>query len=261
MSSSTRPFRLLAAAVAALAALAASAQERYPGIGRVAAAKEIQAWDIDVRPDFKGLPPGRGTVAQGQRVWEAQCAGCHGIFGESGAVFMPLVGGSTARDIEAGRVARLTDPAFPMRSTTTKLSTVSTLWDYIHRAMPWAAPKSLTHDQVYAVIAYLLNLADVLPADFELSPANIAQVQQRIPNRLGMSSAHALWPGREFEAQAKPDVQGNTCMQNCAAPPTIASSLPEGGQASHGNLAQQQRSVGAQRGAVTADTAAAAAPQ
>jgi mono/diheme cytochrome c family protein len=55
----------------------------YPGIGRAATPKEVAAWDIDVRPDFKGLPKGSGSVAQGQDLWEAKCASCHGIFGES----------------------------------------------------------------------------------------------------------------------------------------------------------------------------------
>ena len=68
----------------------------YPGIGRAATPKEVAAWDIDVRPDFKGLPTGSGSVAQGQDVWEAKCASCHGIFGESNEVFTPLVGGTTA---------------------------------------------------------------------------------------------------------------------------------------------------------------------
>lgn len=248
------------AAVAVLTVLSAPmpapAQERYPGIGRTATASELRAWDIDVRPDFKGLPPGRGTVAQGQVLWEARCAGCHGTFGESGEFFMPLVGGSTARDAASGRVARLADPSFPARTAMMKLATVSTLWDYIHRAMPWTAPKSLTHDEVYAATAYLLYLGEVLPADFELSQANIAQVQQRLPNRLGMTTAHALWPGREFGGAAEPDVQGNSCMTNCGAAPTIASSLPDYARPAHGNLAQQQRSVGAQRGAVTVAVAA-----
>src|SRR5213075_3126325 len=110
----------------------------------------IKAWDIDVRPDFKGLPPGSGSVAQGQQVWDAKCASCHGTFGESNEVFTPLVTGDVAR------------------TTLMKISTLSTLWDYIHRAMPWNAPKSLAVDEVYAVVAYLLNLGDILPGDFVL---------------------------------------------------------------------------------------------
>jgi S-disulfanyl-L-cysteine oxidoreductase SoxD len=95
----------------------------FPGIGRPATPREVAAWDIDVRPDFKGLPRGSGSVAQGMDVWEAKCASCHGIFGESNEVFAPIVGGTTKDDIERGRVARLTDEGFPGRTTLMKLST------------------------------------------------------------------------------------------------------------------------------------------
>jgi cytochrome c len=238
----------------------------YPGIGRAATPKEVQAWDIDVRPDFKGLPNGAGTVARGQEVWEAKCASCHGVFGESNEVFSPLVGGTTKEDVKTGRVARLTDPGFPGRTTLMKVPTVSTLWDYIHRAMPWNAPKSLTPDQVYAVTAYLLNLGEVIPADFVLSDRNIAEVQQRMPNRNGMTTDHGLWPGRGMGNGGKPDVQGTACMKDCRGEPKVASFLPDFARNAHGNLAEQNRLVGAQVGADTtrppgAPPAAPAAPK
>src|SRR5262245_13133840 len=110
-----------------LAATAAQAQGRFPGIGRDATPREVAAWDIDVRPDFRGLPPGRGSVAQGQVIWEAKCASCHGVFGESNSTFFPIVGGTTADDVKTGRVARLTDPAFPGRTTLMKLASLSAL--------------------------------------------------------------------------------------------------------------------------------------
>ena len=229
----------------------ATTASAYPGIGRPATALELKAWDIDVRPDFKGLPKGAGTVAQGQALWDAKCASCHGVFGESNEVFSPLVGGTTAADVLSGRVARLTDPGFPGRTTLMKVPTVSTLWDYIHRAMPWNAPKSLTHDEVYAVTAFLLNLGGVVPDDFRLSDINIAQVQQRMPNRHGMSTAHSLWPGRSLGPAAKPDVSATACVTNCATEPAVASTLPEHARNAHGNLAEQNRLVGPQRGAET----------
>ncbi|MFM8343309.1 MAG: c-type cytochrome, partial [Betaproteobacteria bacterium] len=100
---------LLAATAVGTAVVTATpaAAQALPGLGRPATPKEITAWDIDVRPDFKGLPKGAGTVAQGQDIWEAKCASCHGVFGESNEVFSPLIGGTTRRDIETGRVARL----------------------------------------------------------------------------------------------------------------------------------------------------------
>ncbi len=240
-----------AVALLALAAGSAVAQP-YPGIGREATPQEVAAWDIDVRPDFRGLPKGAGSVALGQDVWEAKCASCHGVFGESNETFSPLVGGTTAADIQRGRVARLTDATFPGRTTLMKVSSVSTLWDYINRAMPWNAPKSLSTDEVYAVTAYLLNLGGIVAGDFVLSDATIAQVQQRLPNRNGITTAHGLWPGKGLGNGGKPDVKAVACMTNCAAAGVVASQLPDFARNQHGNLADQQRLVGPQRGVVTA---------
>lgn len=231
---------------------AVTAQTKYDNIGRLATPAEIKAWDIDVRADFKGLPPGKGTVAQGEKIWEAQCASCHGSFGESNEVFTPIAGGTTAKDIEAGRVAALLPGAnTPQRTTLMKLSTLSTLWDYVNRAMPWTAPKSLRPDEVYAVTAYMLNLGNIVPADFELSDKNIREVQGRLPNRNGKTTVHAMWPGPELKGTAKPDAQGSDCMRDCKADPRVASLLPDYARDAHGNLAEQSRGVGASRGADT----------
>ncbi|MDE2370657.1 MAG: c-type cytochrome [Burkholderiales bacterium] len=221
----------------------------YVGIGRAATPAEIAAWNIDVRPDFQGLPPGQGSVAQGQDLWEAKCSSCHGVFGESNQIFSPLVGGTTADDVKTGHVARLLDRGFPARTTLMKVATVSTLWDYIRRAMPWNAPKSLTPDQVYAVLAYLLNLGGIVPDDYTLSNANIADV--RMPNRNGMTTDHGLWPGKGLGNGGHPDVQAVACMRNCDGEPKIVSALPDFARNAHGNLSQQNRPFGAQRGSDT----------
>jgi cytochrome c len=132
-----------------------------------------------------------------------------------------------------------------------KVSTLSTLWDYINRAMPWTAPKSLTANEVYAVTAYLLNLGNIVPDGFTLSDKNIVEVQKMLPNRNGMTTAHALWPGAELGGTAKPDVQGSACMVNCPVEPKVASFLPDYARSAHGNLADQSRALGGARGAVT----------
>lgn len=251
--------RTLVALALTAAGTASSAQSAYPGIGRAATAPEVRAWDIDVRPDFKGLPRGSGSVAKGQDVWESRCASCHGVFGEANNVFSPLVGGTTSDDVKTGRVARLNDPTFPGRTTLMKVSTVSTLWDYINRAMPWNAPKSLSTDEVYAVTAYLLNLGGIVPDNFVLSDATIAEAQSRLPNRNGVTTDHGMWPGATFGHRGTPDVKAVACMKDCAAEPKVASFLPDFARNNHGNLADQQRLVGPQRGAVTAATAAATA--
>lgn len=220
----------------------------FPGIGRSATLREVQAWDIDVRPDFKGLPKGAGSVARGQVVWEAQCASCHGIFAEGGEGFAALAGGTTPEDIRSGRVVANRNGNPPQRTTLMKLATLSTLWDYIHRAMPWKDPKSLGVDEVYAVTAFLLNLGGVVSGDFVLSDKNIAQVQQRMPNRKGMTFEHALWPGKGLGSGVPPDINAVGCMQDCVSEVRIISALPEYARDSHGNLAEQNRLVGAQHG-------------
>jgi S-disulfanyl-L-cysteine oxidoreductase SoxD len=239
----------------ALLAATVTAQTKFEGVGRPATPAEIKAWDIDVRPDFKGLPKGQGSVEQGEKIWELQCASCHGSFGESNEVFPPLAGYTSAKDIDTGRVASLgLNANTPTRTTMMKNSQISTLWDYINRAMPWTAPKSLKPDEVYALTAYLLNLGNVVPVNFTLSHDNIADVQKRIPNRNGKTTTHSLWPGTEFGAKqvwSKPDVQGSACVKNCATDPKVASFIPDYARDAHGNLAEQSRELGGSRGAIT----------
>lgn len=241
---------IASAVLAATGLAAAQTATQFPGVGRNATPKEVAAWDIDVRPDFKGLPAGSGTVAKGQDVWESKCASCHGVFGESNEVFSPLIGGTTADDVKTGHVAKLLDPTGG-RTTLMKLATVSTLWDYINRAMPWTQPKSLSTEEVYSVTAFLLNMGHVVPDDFTLSDKNIAEVQARMPNRNGMTTQHAMWPGNEFKGTKVPDVKNTACMKDCAPEPKVSSFLPEFARDAHGNLADQNRLVGAQRGADT----------
>ncbi len=231
----------------------AMAEEKFPGVGRTATPAEIAAWDIDVRPDFKGLPPGRGSVARGQQVWEAKCESCHGAFGEASDVFAPIAGGVTKADIAKGRVANLTRDDYPQRTTLMKLAHVSTLWDYINRAMPWNAPKSLSTDDVYAVTAYVLNLDSIVPSDFVLSDKNIASVQATLPNRHGMKKFDAMW-----EVGGKGDIQNKACMKDCKPDAAVTSALPVFARNSHGNLAQQSRVLGSTRGAGTMEAAGAA---
>ena len=138
---------VIGVAVAALAAVYASAKQGAPrsglparfGLGRAATAAEIKAWDIDVMPDGDGLPPGSGTPAGGAKIYARRCAACHGPRGTEGP-FDRLVG----RDRAPGRTIGNYWPY------------ATTLYDYIHRAMPLGAPGSLTPDEVYGLVAYLL---------------------------------------------------------------------------------------------------------
>ena len=222
--------------------LAALAQP-LPGIGRTATPKEIAAWDIDVRGDFKGIPKGAGSVALGNKVWDEKCESCHGTFGESLEVFGPIVGGTTAADMKTGRVLSMQDGSEPKRSTLMKVNTLSTIWDYINRAMPWTNPKTLTPDEVYGVTAYILNMGGILPADYVLSDKNIAEVQKMMPNRNGMTREHGMW-----ETRGKGDTKNTTCMNDCIKKVEFTSTLPDYACDAHGNIAEQNRTFGAVRG-------------
>ena len=236
----------LAALGCALCTFLSTAQAASPNLGRPATPAEIRAWDIDVRPDFAGLPAGSGTVARGQEIWETKCENCHGAFGESNEVFTPIIGHTTKDDIRTGHVAALRSDTVPQRTTLMKLSELSVLWDYINRAMPWNSPKSLSTDDVYAVVAYILNLGGVIPDDYVLSEKNMQATHNLLPNRNGKTREHGLW-----ELGAKPDVQGSVCMTNCASKVTISSRLPEFARNAHGDISAQNRMLGGLRGADT----------
>ena len=221
------------------ASVTAMAQEpgRF-GFGRAPTPQEIAAWDIDVRPDGHGIKKGKGTVMQGQAIYDAQCASCHGTFGESNN-YMVIAGGVEKEDFKTGRATSLTKGE--VRTVGNKLATVTTLWDYINRAMPWTAPQSLTVDQVYAVTAYVLYLNEIVPEDFELSDQNLLKVQ--MPNRNGMTLDHGM-----ASVKGKPDVQGTLCVKDCAQAVKVTSELPEFARNAHGNLAEQKRPLGPMRG-------------
>lgn len=222
-------------------------------LGRAATNEEVAAWDIDVRPDFKGLPAGSGSVEEGEALWLDKCAVCHGDFGDSNEVFSPIaLGNITPEDIESGRVASLMNPAV-IRTTLMKVSTVSTIWDYINRAMPWNAPKSLETDEVYALVAYLLNLGYIVDYDFTLSDENIAEVQALMPNRNGTTRDHGLWAVGDT-----PDVVGSDCTSNCQVDTTVTSFMPAYAMNAHGNLRDQMREFGPYRGLQTAPASEAA---
>ena len=136
-----------------LAGAAAAAGRRWRSVAPSASAGDrprrrrpprSRAWDIDVRADFKGLPRGLGHRSRkGEDIWEAKCASCHGIFGESNEVFTPIIGGTTPEDVE-DRPRHGADRSGDAAHDADEALALSTLWDYIHRAMPWNAPKSLS---------------------------------------------------------------------------------------------------------------------
>ncbi|MFT4792566.1 MAG: cytochrome c [Paracoccaceae bacterium] len=159
----------LAAAALFAVVLAAPANAGPLGLGRAATPDEVAAWDIDIRPDGAGLPEGAGTVVDGEVIFTERCAYCHGDFGEGVDRWPVLAGGQGT--LTSNRPVKTIGSYWPY---------LSTVWDYVHRAMPFGDSQSLEDDEVYAVVAYLLYLNDLVDDDFELSKANFQEI--RLPN-------------------------------------------------------------------------------
>ena len=161
---------VLSAALLLAGAVIASAQA--PQFGQPIAPADLAPWDIEILPSGAGLPPGSGTVAQGEAVYAAKCQACHGEKG-AGQPNDRLVGGQGT--IRAGTA--------PVKTVGSYWPYATTLFDYVRRAMPWTNPKSLTNDEVYAVSAYLLNLNGIIGANDTMNAQTLAKVS--MPNRDG----------------------------------------------------------------------------
>jgi len=160
----------LAVFAALLAALPALAQT--PRLGQPIAPADIAPWNISIGPDGAGLPPGRGTAAQGESVYVAKCQACHG---EKGA--------GKPNDALVGGVGTLAAGKAPVRTVGSYWPYATTLFDYVRRAMPFQAPKSLSADEVYAVSAYILSLNGIIGPDEFLDAQSLPRV--KMPNRDG----------------------------------------------------------------------------
>ncbi|WP_455244259.1 c-type cytochrome [Petrachloros mirabilis] len=147
--------------------------ERY-GFGRPATEGEIKAWDIAIDPTGVGLPPGRGTVQQGAAVYANKCAACHGPTGIEGPQ-VPLVGGQGSLTTDK-----------PIKTIGSYWPYATTLYDYIYRAMPFTAPQSLTPDEVYALVAWLLHENGIISSDATMDSTTLPAVN--MPNRNGFVS-------------------------------------------------------------------------
>lgn len=158
-----------AAVVAMTAAAAAQVPARF-GIGRPATPQEIAAIDIDIMPDGRGLPAGRGTSAEGAAIYATKCAQCHGKTGKEGP-----------NDVLVGREPRT---GFPFAQNPALPHTIGNYWpyattvfDYVRRAMPPTAPGSLGDDEVYALTAFLLHANELIAADAVMDRTTLAAVK------------------------------------------------------------------------------------
>lgn len=171
------------------------------GIGTPATAAQIAGWDIDVRPDGQGLPPGKGSVKDGETLYLERCAACHGEFGESAGRWPQLAQGK-------GTLATHD----PVKTVGSYFPYASSVFDYVRRAMPFGDAQSLTNDEVYAIVAFVLNLNDIVDDKFVLSKDTWKQI--KMPNVDGFydddrdTTEKAFW-------------NKNPCMKDCRAPVQI----------------------------------------
>ncbi len=165
------------------------------GIGRAALPEEIAAWDLDVSPDGTGLPEGSGDVLTGEELFSENCASCHGEFGEGQGNWPKLAGG----------MGTLADDD-PLKTVGSFWPHLSTAWDYVNRSMPFGNAQSLSDDEVYAIVAYMLYNNDLVDEDFVLSKENFLDVV--LPNADGFVVD-------DRDAVELPLFVREPCMENC----------------------------------------------
>ena len=172
------------------------------GLGRAALPEEIAAWDTDIRADGKGLPAGKGSVKQGDDIFQAQCAACHGEFGQGVGRWPVLAGGLDT--LKADRPDKTVGSFWP---------DLSTVFDYVRRAMPYGNAQSLSNDEVYALTAYLLSMNDIVKDEnFELNDKNFTSIK--------MPNAGAFFDD-DRETSEKQFWGKEPCMKNCRTAPKV----------------------------------------
>ena len=166
----THSKRLIVTAATFIAAGTALAES--PNLGRVATPEEIASWDISIAPDGAGLPPGGGTAEQGEAVYAAKCLACHG---ENGA--------GKPNDALAGGRGTLVGDQAPIKTVGSFWPYATTIFDYVRRAMPLNDSKSLTNDETYAIVAYLLQINGIIGRGEQIDASTLPAI--RMPNRDG----------------------------------------------------------------------------
>jgi mono/diheme cytochrome c family protein len=161
--------------------IAQSPASKPLGIGRAASPDEISKIDIDVRPDGKGLPEGKGSAAEGAKVYAAKCQSCHGAEGR---------GGSAERlvDRESGKNWDFATNPKLVKTVGNYWPYATTLYDYTYRAMPFAAPGTLTADETYALVAYILALNKIVPESAVMDRATLPKVVMPSRDRFVMDN-------------------------------------------------------------------------
>ncbi|MCG8419970.1 MAG: c-type cytochrome [Proteobacteria bacterium] len=160
------------------------------GLGTPVGPEVYAAWDIDVMPDGRGLPPGSGTAKKGAKLYKKYCVACHGATGKEGPMDK-LVGG-------IGSLAT----ASPLQTVGSYWPYATTLFDYLRRSMPMQAPQTLSNDEIYSLTGYVLFLNEIVGEDEVMNSTSVAAV--KMPNRNGF-----------ITADSRPDTANDACMNDC----------------------------------------------
>ncbi|MDF3855135.1 c-type cytochrome [Paracoccus sp. P2] len=192
----SKSLELFLGSVLAASVLAGPAMADKLGLGREALPEEISAWDTAVLPDGQGLRPGSGDVATGDALFADNCASCHGDFAE----------GLDSWPVLAGGDGSLTDPR-PVKTIGSYWPYLSTVYDYVHRSMPFGSAQTLSVDDTYAITAFLLYSNGLVEDDFVLTHENFTQVV--LPN------AEGFYPDDRDQTEY-PLFSKEPCMTDCA---------------------------------------------
>jgi cytochrome c2 len=189
-----------AAVVAAISMFSGPALAEKLGLGRAALPEEIVAWDGDVQPNGIGLPVGSGDALVGEEIFADQCAACHGDFAEGIDNWPKLAGGADTLDRDD-----------PLKTVGSYWPHLSTAFDYIKRSMPYGNAGTLSDDEVYAIVAYILYSNDLIEDDYVLSNETFLDVE--LPNSEGFivdnraEAEYAIWSGEPCMENCKDDVK------------------------------------------------------
>lgn len=175
--------------VLSICVAASAAADQKHGLGHPVTEAQIASWNIDVAPDGKNLPSGQGTVIEGEKIYQTTCLACHGVNLEGG-MGPALMGGK----------GTLTSQK-PMKTVGSYWPYATTLFDYVRRAMPFQQPQSLSNDQVYSVVGYILNKNELLQVNATVNADTLTKV--KMPNR------------DAFYVDDRPDVKVTACYKDC----------------------------------------------
>ncbi|UCP11665.1 c-type cytochrome [Pseudomonas sp. MM213] len=180
---------LMTLGVLSICTVASVAADQKHGLGHAVTEEQIASWNIDVAPDGKNLPAGQGTVMDGEKIYQTSCLACHGANLEGG-MGPALMGGK----------GTLTSQK-PVKTVGSYWPYATTLYDYVRRAMPFQQPQSLSNDQVYSVVGYILNKNELLEVNATVNADTLTRV--KMPNR------------DAFYVDDRPDVRVKPCYKDC----------------------------------------------